>query len=174
MIHIYTGNGKGKTTAAYGLCLRARGWGKKCCLIQFLKSRGFVYGEAIAAKRLKIKIICLNQKHPIFCPKLKPQHDSKLKESIKSGLDKVKDIVLSKKYEVIVLDEIINALCQGYLNESALIKLLKITPKSTELILTGRGRISRRLKKYSDYITEMREIKHPFKNKIPARQGIEF
>jgi len=171
MIHIYIGEGKGKTTCAYGLCLRARGWNKKVCIIQFLKSRDFVCGEVIAARRLGISIVCFNQKHPLFCSGIK---DLKLKERILKGLKKVQGILKSKKYDVVVLDEIINALDQGYIKEAEIISLIKQTPLKTELILTGRGKLSKELISCADYITEMRLIKHPFRNKILARKGIEF
>ena len=175
MIHIYTGEGKGKTTAAYGLCLRARGWNKKACVIQFLKSGDFTYGETVSAKKAGIKIVCLNQKHPLFCSYLKaPQYSLKLKKDISASLSSVRDIVSSGKFDLIVLDEIINALDQKYLTESQVLSLLGGVPGRTELVLTGRGKISRRLSGRADYITHMREVKHPFKKKMLGRRGIEF
>ncbi len=175
MIHIYTGSGKGKTTAAYGLALRARGWKKRVCVIQFLKSKDFVYGEALAAKSIGIKVVCLNQKHPLFCADLKEtEYNSKLRILIQKGLKKIKGILKSKRYDVVVLDEIINCLDQKYIRLAEIMNIINSSPKGAELILTGRGSLPRKLLAIADYVTNLQEIKHPFRKSVRARRGIEF
>lgn len=175
MLHIYTGNGKGKTTAAYGLAMRSNGWKKKICIIQFLKAKDSICGEIITAKKLRFKIICLNQKHPLFCPQEKiGLYKQKLKNSLSKNIKKVKEILKSNRYRLVVLDEIMNAIDQKYLSENDVLDLIKTKTKDTEIVLTGRANIPKRLRILADYITVMQEVKHPFKKRIPARQGIEY
>jgi len=180
MIHIYTGDGKGKTTAALGLCFRALGWNLKICIYQFLKSKESETGEVNALKKIKktiktIKINRFDQEHPIFCSKHTSTNYSvgKLKESLIKSISDVRKVIKSKKYQIIVLDEIINTVSEGFIKENLVLDLIKNTPVDIELILTGRG-ATKKMIQSADYVTEMKEIKHPIKKKIYARKGIEF
>jgi len=176
MIHIYTGDGKGKTTSAYGVALRSLGWKKKVCVLQFLKSKGFESGEIKTLKRFskRFKIIRFkDQTHPIFIKGKTPKKYFKLKESIKKGIEVSKKIILSKKYDLVILDEIINTIKEGFVAEREVLNLLEISSPETELILTGRGATKELIKK-ADYVTFMKNIKHPYKKGILARKGIEF
>ena len=173
MIHIYTGNGKGKTTAAFGLAIRACGQGQKVAIYQFLKPKMLLCGEQVSAKKLKgIKLVGFNQVHPMF--KGASRISSKgLTVSIKKDFDKAKKAVLNKRYDMVVLDEIINVYDQGFIKKGTFFNLLKKTPKNTELILTGRGDISK-IEQCADYITIMIDKKHPCRKNVGARKGIEY
>ncbi|MFH1854772.1 MAG: cob(I)yrinic acid a,c-diamide adenosyltransferase [Candidatus Omnitrophota bacterium] len=172
MIHIYTGNGKGKTTSAFGLAMRACGQGMKVAIFQFLKPKRFLCGEHVSVKKLKgIDLIRFEQAHPMFgCVRLSL---SNLKKCLKKDLETAKRAVMGKKYDMVVLDEIINAADQGFISRRALPSLLKSTPRNIELVLTGRGDISD-IERYADYITVMVDKKHPFKRGALARRGIEY
>lgn len=171
MVHIYTGNGKGKTTAAVGLAVRAAGAGLKVCFIQFLK--GYTaYNELKMLK--KIKIVRFKQAHPMFCAKRKMKSAmAVLKKQATKDFQAAKKIVLSKKYDVVVMDEVINIVSQKLVPEGELIKLIDAKPKKVELVLTGRG-ASRSLIGRADYVTDMRLVRHPYYKGKKARKGIEY
>jgi cob(I)alamin adenosyltransferase len=168
MIHIYTGNGKGKTTSAFGLAIRSCGQGSKVAIFQFLKPKSLVTGEEISAKKIKnLKVVKYNQSHPMFNAGID------VRKSVKKAMIDVKRAVFSGKYDMIILDEIINVLDQEFTGKKDFLKLIKKMPKKVELILTGRGDISE-LEKFADYITIMVDKKHPFRQSVDARRGIEY
>lgn len=168
MIHIYTGNGKGKTTSSFGLAMRASGRGLRVIIFQFLKPGKLVCGEEISAKKIKnIKIVKYDQQHPMFTA------GEKSKKSMKIEITEAKKAVLGGKYDMVILDEIINVMDQGFCGKKEFLELVKNTPEDTELVLTGRGDISE-LEKFADYVTIMIDKKHPFRQKINARKGIEY
>ena len=170
MIHIYTGNGKGKTTSAFGLAMRASGQGQKVCIFQFLKPKALFCGEQVALKKLKgVRLVAFDQPHPIFESVSLP----KLKKTVKEDFEKAKKAVLGKKYDMVVLDEIINVVDQGFISEKSFLRFLKSVPKKVELVLTGRGDISK-IEEYADYVTIMFEKKHPYRRKVGARKGVEY
>jgi len=165
-IHIYLGDGKGKTTAALGLAMRARGAGMKVIVLQFLKKGK--YSELKSLQKLGVKVEQLGQRN--FCNPKKVKKDEKKKAQ--NGVMLASDIIFSKKYDLVILDEINVAIKFCLIQEEELIDLLKLKPKGVELVLTGRG-LPKQLIKLADYVTEMKEIKHPFKNGLEARLGIE-
>lgn len=168
LIHIYTGSGQGKTSAAFGLVLRALGAGFKVCLIQFMKAGQ--YSEVKALKEFQnIKIYQFGRKS--FVNLKKPAKiDIDLAEK---GLEKVKEVFKSKKYDLVILDEINVAVKFKLLKLPELLKLIKEKPKGLELVLTGRFAHPKVIK-LADYVTEMKEIKHPFKRGVLARRGIDY
>ncbi len=169
MIHIYTGNGKGKTTTAFGLAMRASGQGLKVIIFQFLKPKSILCGEETALKKIKaIKLVKFDQMHPIF-----GRPHKKVGRIIKEDFVTAKLAILSKKYDMVVLDEIINVVDQNFINRKSFLGLLKSVPKKVELVLTGRGDISG-IEEYADYITIMLDKKHPFRTNNPARKGVEY
>lgn len=169
MIQIYTGNGKGKTTAALGLAFRAAGHGKKVIMIQFMKGK-INYGELESAKLLP-NFTIEQYGRPDFVNPEKPEKiDIKLAQK---GFQRAKEIVKSEKYDMIILDEINVAISFKLIEIDEVIDLITQTPKKTELVLTGRY-MSEKLKKYADLISEIREIKHHFQKGIKARKGIEY
>ena len=174
MIHIYTGKGKGKTSAALGLALRAIGWNKKVCVFQFLKKGA--NGEARAAALLKenIKIITFDQVHPMFYHKsLRKKSTTKLKENIQHDLKKVKETLLLGKYDIVILDEIVNCAAQKFIKKEDILSLIDLKFRRSELVFTGRGAPKWLISK-ADYVTNMQLIKHPYTKNLPARQSIEF
>ena len=177
MIHIYTGDGKGKTTSAFGLAIRAAGQKKKVIIFQFLKPRSFISGEQVSVRKIKnIKLVNFDEVHPIFkrgrCLITKGCKD--LKKAISRDFEEVKKSILSGKYDMVVLDEVINVVGQKFIDMRKFLSLLKSVPKKVELVLTGRGDI-RDFEKYADYVTLMVEKKHPFRNSKKAmRKGIEY
>jgi cob(I)alamin adenosyltransferase len=167
MIQVYTGDGKGKTTAALGQALRASGTGLRVYIGQFIK--GGTYSEVKILKRLpNIKI----EQYGRGCfIKSKPK---KIDIALASrGLNRVKRIIREKKFQVVILDEINIALYLGLLKLSEVINLFKSTPKDIELILTGRW-AHPKIIKLADLVSEIRDIKHYYKRGIKARKGIEF
>ncbi|NQV04463.1 MAG: cob(I)yrinic acid a,c-diamide adenosyltransferase [Candidatus Omnitrophica bacterium] len=171
MIHIYTGNGKGKTTSAFGLAMRASGQGQKVGIFQFLKPKKLFTGEDRTAKKIKgIKLIKFNQAHPMFEGCIS---SAELKKTIKKDFEVVKKAVQGRRYNMVILDEIINLFDQGFIERNSFLKFLKGVPKKIELVLTGRGNISD-IEEYADYVTIMIEKKHPFRNKVGARKGVEY
>jgi cob(I)alamin adenosyltransferase len=172
-VHLYTGTGKGKTTAAVGLALRAIGAGLRVCLIQFLKG-STAYNESKPLKKMakQCTIVRFSQVHPLFCAKKKATIGA-LQRKLAKDFQRVKEIVGSGNYDVVVLDEVINTVDQRFLPETALLELIATKPQHLELVLTGRG-ASSRLKKKADYVTVMRLVKHPYYKGTKARPGIEY
>lgn len=167
MIHIYTGEGKGKTTAALGLALRAQGAGLKIFVGQFLK--GKKYSELNSLKKLKnIKVEQFGTR--CFIGKKPQAKDIALAEK---GLARIQDIIKSRQFDLVILDEINIAIHLKMLKLSCVLDVLKCCPSCVELVLTGRY-APEAFKKRADYVTEMKEIKHPFKKKVAGRRGIEF
>ncbi len=166
-IHLYTGNGKGKTTAAMGLALRAAGAGKKIFIAQFVK--GMHYSELDSVKN--IPSIELQQFGLDCFIKCEPtQQDI---DAAKNGFKIVAKKILQNKYDFVILDEICIALYYKLLNIDEVVKLLKNKPLEMEIVLTGRY-APEELYEIADLVTEMKEIKHYFHIGVEARKGIEF
>lgn len=167
MIQVYTGNGKGKTTAALGLALRAAGAGLSVYIGQFTK--GSCCSEHKALK--KIKNIKLEQFGGVCFIKNKPkQIDVELAQK---GFKRVKEIIACKKYRVIILDEINIALKLRLICLKDILDLIKQAPKNIELVLTGRDAPAQ-ITKVADLVSQIKEVKHYYTKGIKARQGIEF
>lgn len=167
MIQIYTGNGKGKTTAALGLALRASGAGLKVYIGQFIK--GKTYSELKSLKTIPwVKV----EQYGSGCF---IRHKPKQKDIdlASEGLKRIREIVAQKKYKLVILDEINVALHFGLLKVNQIIQLFKTTPKNIELVLTGR-QAPPELIKLADLVSEVKEIKHYYKKGAKARKGIEF
>lgn len=171
LIHVYTGDGKGKTTSAFGLAIRALGHGKRVLILQFLKSRIKNSGEARIAEKIGLNVIRFkNQTTPLFDRQANIQ---KLRKSLQDAILLSIDRLKSNAYDLVILDEIITALSSELLSIHDLQKIIDAKPDDTELVLTGRN-APKWLIDRADYVTEMRMIKHPFNRKIKARKGIEF
>ena len=169
MIHLYIGDGKGKTTAAVGMALRAKGAGKKVCFTQFLKG-GCISSEIRPLKKAGIKVIRLSQKHPAF---YKNVSLANLKKKILQDLKKVEKMLISRIYNVVVLDEILCALKSKFIKEKDILRIIGRNPEDGELILTGIYSTPK-ITRLSDYVSYIKNIKHPFKKGIKARRGVEF
>ncbi|OGW83439.1 MAG: cob(I)yrinic acid a,c-diamide adenosyltransferase [Omnitrophica bacterium RIFCSPLOWO2_01_FULL_45_10] len=167
LVQVYTGNGKGKTTAAIGLAIRAAGAGYKVYIQQFIKGR--IYSELKALS--KIKNIKAEQCGRGCFIKGKPTMLDKI--CAQSGLLRAEQIIMSGKYDLVILDEVNVALKLGLIECEKVIDIISRKPKDVEIVLTGRYCPSCILE-CADLVTEMREIKHPYKKGIPARRGIEY
>ncbi len=168
-VQCYTGNGKGKTTAALGLAVRAAGWSKHSIIIQFLK--GKKSGERIALKRFHdlITIETYGSKN-FYIP---GTDDEYFKELTRKAYDRCLAVCTDSSFNIVICDEILTALQWKLLSEEDIIHLVEIKHHETELILTGRG-LSKTLFPYCDLITEMKEIKHYYNNGVKARRGVEW
>jgi len=174
LVQIYTGNGKGKTTAALGLALRAAGWGKSVIIYQFLKPPALELGErkALAKAKLPIKIIAIDVKWNMLEQKNKKTLEQ-IRNKIKQVCKKIQLTAKKGKYDLIVLDEIIYCYSKKFVDKKTIEKIIKSKKQNIEIIMTGRG-ATNELVKLADLVTETKEIKHPFKKGIKARKGIEF
>jgi cob(I)alamin adenosyltransferase len=169
-IQVYTGNGKGKTTAAIGLAVRAAGSGLKVYIAQFMK--GSKYSEIKALEKLKSNITVKQYGRSGHFIKKGPEPDEKDRELAQECLKEVKGIIASGIYDVVILDEVCVAEYFKLCSVENIIDLINIKPENVELILTGRKTDGRIIEK-ADLVTEMREIKHYYNKGVPARKGIE-
>ncbi len=172
LIIVYTGKGKGKTTAALGIALRATGYDKKICMIQFIKG-SWHYGEMISSKRLEPEfemvaigkgfVGIIDDKTP------KEEHERIASEAIKISTNKIQ----SGNYDIVILDEINYAINLGLIKLDDVLNLIKSKPPGLDLVLTG-NYAKDEIIDVADLVTEMKEIKHPFKSGIKAKKGIDF
>ena len=166
LIIVHTGEGKGKTTAALGLALRAFGAGLKVLILQFIKG-GQTYGELDALKLLNIEIrqcgLGFTKNGDIN------EHKAAAQETLKIAQDEI----ISEKWDLIILDEINYAVKFGLITEDGMLNLVKIRPPELHLVFTGRD-ATEKIIDAADLVTEMKLIKHPFQRGIKAQRGIEF
>ncbi|MGC9355086.1 MAG: cob(I)yrinic acid a,c-diamide adenosyltransferase [Mariniphaga sp.] len=167
-IHVYTGNGKGKTTAALGLALRAVGAGKKVFFAQFIKGR--TYSE-IEAVRKFVPDITIEQ-YGLGCFIIEKPTEADI-QAARKGLSKVADILKSEKYNVVILDEANIALYYQLFSIDEFLDVLKKKNQETEVVVTGRY-APPELIEMADLVTEMEEVKHYYTKGIEARKGIEY
>jgi len=168
-IQVYTGNGKGKTTAALGLSLRAVGHGFRVGIIQFMKD--FLYGELRALKRFDDLITVRRFGNDRFVFKKQVPSDKDIQEAAK-GLFEAKEMMQSGKYDIIILDEICVAIYFKLVTEKQVLEVIDFRPQNIELILTGRY-CPRSILNKADLVTEMQEIRHYYRKGIRSRTGIE-
>lgn len=170
MVIIYTGNGKGKTTAALGLVLRAVGYKRKCLIIQFGKA--WFTGEIEGVKKLPgVKLIQGGKGFvKILGDKLPLSEHKKAASDIYNLLYKE---VISGNWDVVVADEIIGATVAKLVPLSKVVKLISAKPQEVDLVLTGRNAPAK-LIEMADLVTEMKEIKHPYQKGILAKKGVDF
>ncbi len=170
LIHIYTGIGKGKTTAAVGLAIRAKSRGLKVLFVQFMKNKN-IGGEIVLLKKLSIKTKCFEK---VCSPFFNPKHNrEKTKNEIAKAILFLNKIFAENKFDLVILDEFNCLVDQKLINKSEALKFISSKPDNMELVLTGRCR-PKELEYIGDYITEMKLVKHPLTKGIKARKGIEF
>lgn len=170
LVQIYTGNGKGKSTAAFGLAIRAVGHGFRVFIIQFMKGRDD-YGELTGLKRLSPECHLEHYGGQGWVHKGE-RLEEHLKEAQKA-FSRAEEIVLSGEWDIVILDELINAVWFELIPEENVLELINKKPPKVELILTGRN-ASQLLIDRADLVTEMVQRKHPFEHGVMSRQGIEF
>lgn len=169
-VHIYTGNGKGKTTAALGLTLRAAGAGMKSHVIQFMKGRPS--SEHVSAEKCDGLISIEHFGSERF---IAPGDTSALtehKKEVDKAMDRVTELMMDSSIDVLVLDEVISAMTFGLVHEDDIMNIIDNKKDALELVLTGRGASGALIEK-ADLVTEMKEVKHYFACGVNARKGIE-
>ncbi|MBK8808196.1 MAG: cob(I)yrinic acid a,c-diamide adenosyltransferase [Bacteroidales bacterium] len=171
LIHIYTGTGKGKTTAAVGLATRALGAGLKVCYTSFHKNvEKYGYHEVEMLKQMGATVLIFAKGHPHLDKSIK---DETVKTEVYEGIEALKQVLRTNPPDMLVMDEILIAVRDNYLAEIDLLDFVNNKPKTTELVLTGRG-ATPNLIAIANYVSEVNMIKHPYTEGIASRKGIEF
>jgi len=169
LVQVFTGDGKGKTTAALGTVIRALGHGLRVCIIFFMKG-DYPYGEyKILSQLPNVRIARFGSQRFIDPTNIKPEE----KEQARQALAAAREAVLSGSYDLVVLDEVNLAVAWNLVELDEVIRLVNDKPRNVELILTGR-KADTKLVQLADLVTEMLEIKHPYNEGIKARKGIEY
>ncbi|MGI6294827.1 MAG: cob(I)yrinic acid a,c-diamide adenosyltransferase [Armatimonadota bacterium] len=171
LISVYTGSGRGKTTAALGLALRVLGWGGRVCVVQFIKGYSEI-GEAKFGReftdRFTLKQFASSNNLSITEDDVVNRHTA-----AQEALTFAEAVISEGSYDLVILDEINNAMHYNLVDVSRVIKMLQTKPAHVELVLTGRLSPDAIIE-LADYVTEMQQIKHPFESGITARRGIDY
>ncbi len=172
LVIVYSGNGKGKTTAALGMALRAVGHNYKICMIQFIKG-SWHYGEIDSSRRLEpeFELIAIGKG---FVGILDDKHSKEEHKKIANEAIKIcKEKIQSGKYNIIILDEVNYAINLGLIDIDVVLDLIKSKPPELNLVLTG-NHVKTKIIEAADLVTEMKQVKHPFQLGIKAKKGIDF
>ncbi len=168
LTHVYTGNGKGKSTAAFGLALRAHGCGLTTAIVQFMK-KGEGYGEIRSFQQLGIPVFSYGGTK--FLKKgIAPDEENV--QLAKCAMEQARQL-MRDSIDLLVLDELSNAIFFELISECEAVELIQSKPHTQELVITGRN-ATPALMALADYVTDMQEVKHPYQQGIQARRGIEY
>ena len=171
LIQVYTGDGKGKTTAAVGLAVRAIGHGFRVCYVYFHKDPyKWGYSEHGILKKIGVDVFGFAGKHP-FCDK--KASFTEIRQGCLRGMDFIKNLYLQNKYRLLILDEINISLRDGFLKMEEVVPLLMEKPVDLEIVLTGRG-APFELIELADLVSNIQKIRHPYDKGVKRRKGIEF
>ncbi|MBI4498249.1 MAG: cob(I)yrinic acid a,c-diamide adenosyltransferase [Chloroflexi bacterium] len=168
LVIVNTGNGKGKTTAALGVLLRSWGQGLKICMLQFIKTKTSNYGENRAARKLGIEMVPLGAGFTWLSKDI--EHDKAL---AREGWELAKTRLSDAAYDIVILDELTYLLAYGWLPVEEVLAALRDRPPGMHVVITGRN-APQELVDDADLVTEMREVKHPYRQGIRAQRGLEF
>jgi cob(I)alamin adenosyltransferase len=172
LLVVYTGDGKGKTTAALGLCVRAVGYGMRVAIIQFVKG-SWHYGEKDGIRRLapEVSFEALGKGFVgIVDDKLpRAEHEKAARETLTAA----RDVIVSDQHAIVILDEVNVALSLGLLESDAVLDVVRNRPAKMHVVCTGRG-APRELIEAADLVTDMKEVKHPFQQGMMAQRGFDF
>lgn len=171
-VYVYTGNGKGKTTAALGTAMRALGWGWKVRMIQFIKT-GQRYGEYKTIKEFKDRMTLesIGEGYYKILNDTKPEEVHKKTAQI--AWQKTKKEIEKGEADLVVIDELNNAIEYGFVKVDEVIKILRERPQHVNVVITGRG-AHPKIIEIADLVTEMKEIKHPYQKGLTARKGLDY
>jgi cob(I)alamin adenosyltransferase len=174
-VQVYTGDGKGKTTAAFGLALRAAGQGNKVLIYQFLKPPSLDVGERFALQlgAVRIRVEAMEEAWDMRQSLGDERTVARVQTAIKDVLARLTETAEKRFYDVIVLDEIVFCLSRGLAEMADVRRLIDRRDPAVEIVLTGRG-ATPELIELADLVTEMKKIKHPFDDGIAARRGIDY
>lgn len=167
LVHVYTGDGKGKTTAALGLAIRATGQGKRVIIIQFLKGDPNCGEHIFASQCRSFEVVQFTKGNCFVLP------EDQLKSDVDQAMEYAFKVLTGGEYDMVILDEIFIAVRRGLLETSAVIELIDRKPDTVEFVLTGRG-APQEIIDMADYVTSMQMIKHPYVQGVKSRKGIEF
>jgi cob(I)alamin adenosyltransferase len=182
LVQVYTGAGKGKTTAAMGLAMRAVGQGMRVCVVQFLKSPSWRSGERVSAERLAPEL----EMHPFGAEQwgdrgeaedgapwwqLSPSEEDRRRAG--EGIAFLRDALVSGEHDVVIADEILGALKGELVSLDDIMAIIRGRPPRVELVLTGRA-APPEIIEAADLVTEMKLVKHPYERGVEARRGIEY
>jgi len=175
LVQIYTGDGKGKTTAAFGLALRAAGQGNKVLIYQFLKPPSLDIGERFALQlgAVRIRTEALDVPWDMSESLKDEQTVARMQTAISEAIERIAQTAEKRFYDVLILDEIVFCLSKGLAKIEDIKRLIDRKDAIVEIVMTGRG-ATKELIELADLVTEMKNIKHPFDKGIKARRGIEF
>jgi cob(I)alamin adenosyltransferase len=166
---VYTGNGKGKTTAAIGMAFRAAGWEQKVAIIQFIKGYKNTGEWKIIQKIPNVSIFQTFQDKRLIIGEPREEH----KKSVFEALNLAKKMIGDNQHDLLILDEINNAIHYGLVEVEEIIKMIKQKPVEMTLVFTGRN-APKEILDMADLVTEMKEIKHPYQKNIAAKKGIDY
>ncbi|MFR9603124.1 MAG: cob(I)yrinic acid a,c-diamide adenosyltransferase [Rikenellaceae bacterium] len=171
LVHIYTGDGKGKTTSAVGLAARALGRGLKVCYVSFHKRpEKYGYSEMETLARAGALILNRAKGHPKLDRTIDPIKNS---QEVRAAIEEVRDLIAATYFDLLILDEIIISVRDGYLAEETLLEFIASRPSHLELVMTGRG-ATPALIDAADYVSNITKVKHPFDRGIRSREGVEY
>ena len=173
LIHLYTGDGKGKTTAALGLALRALGRDRRVAVIQFLKRTSIRTGELVFAEKMGDLLSIRQYGASRFASPEEQALVEQTGQTVARGWDESRRLVTGGGHDLVILDEVTHIVRTGLVPLSELLSLLEAKADAVELVLTGRHAPAE-LIEVCDYVTEMKEIKHPYHNGVRAREGTEY
>ena len=167
LLQVYTGDGKGKTTSAAGLALRARSRGLRVLFAQFMKETPG--GEPESLRELKVEVVRFRDvRSPLFNKEMTPE---RLREAALKAIGKLREMMPG--YDLVILDEFSHLLRPGILEDAVAREFIISRPQGTELVITGRG-APKWLIELADLVTEMKDVKHPIRKGLKARKGIEY
>lgn len=171
LIHVYTGDGKGKTSSAVGLATRALGSGFRVCYCSFHKRpEKYGYTEIESLRRLGADISVFAKGHPHLDRSI---NENEIRREVAEAITYLRNLLKEKPVDLLILDEILISVRDRYLDEAVLLDFIKNKPPHTELVLTGRG-ATEKVMELADYVTFCRKLKHPYDNGITSRRGIEY
>ena len=173
LVHLYTGDGKGKTTAALGLALRALGYDRKVAVLQFLKRTKLKTGEMVFAEKVGTALTIRRFGASRFATDEERREVEESGETVERGWRLAGELAREGEHDLLVLDEVTHIVKQGYISMADLIGVIEHKAAGLELVVTGRY-APPELIAVCDYVTEMKEIKHPYHSGIRAREGTEY
>lgn len=171
LIHIYTGDGKGKTTSAVGLATRALGSGLSVCYCSFHKRpEKYGYTEMDSLRKLGAKVYNFAKGHPHLDKSI---DEDEIKRQVPEAISTLNNLLQTVKIDLLIMDEILISVRDNYLSEDILVDFIKNKPQNTELVLTGRAATDR-VMELADYVTFCKKLKHPYDKGVMSRAGIEY
>ncbi len=171
LVHIYTGDGKGKTTSAIGLAVRALGGGFKVCYTSFHKRpERYGYTEMDSLKKLEATVLNFAKGHPKLDRSIDPEVT---KHETAEAILQIKKLITEQEFDLLIMDEILISVRDNYIPEQTLEEFIRSKPDGLELVMTGRG-ATPRIIELADYVSYVEKVKHPYDCGVASRKGVEY